>query len=436
MSTNVLFGLPLLLLFASGCSDDDLASSTSSASSGATGTTSTSDASSTGTGGAGGAGGGATSSSSGTGGAGGQGETLNDILEALRQDRDGTLQAKSDAAGWPLPVDGGYLFVNTDPTLPNFAGDYDAWAGTPMTQDQGFSWLVLPVVDGNHYKFTNGYTYSADPWARAYTYDSYGEISLVRPSDAHLDRYFAVGDANNEARTLRIWVPSEPVERVLYVHDGQNLFDPDAFWGGWHLQDSALPGMLLVGIDNTFARMDEYTHVQDDIGQLVGGAGDAYADFVENTVRPLVKARYGEPGKVGTMGSSLGGLISLHIADRNPGAWDFAASLSGTLGWGSIGLNNETLIERFAAHGHQNVALYVDSGGFGTCFDSDNDGIEDDDPNAGDNYCENQQFLGVLQAAGYVDGVDLTGYWEPNAEHNEAEWAARVWRPLSAFDAL
>lgn len=419
-----------LLLGAAGCSSEDAAGAggAGSASSSDT-TTTTSTAATTGVGGAGGAGSG--------GAGGGTVESLDDILAALRADRDGTLLAKSAEGGWPLPLAEGHLFVSTFPELTKVAGDHDAWAGTAMNPDQGFSWIVLQVPPNEHYKLTDGATYAADPWSRSYTYDEFGEMSLVGPTDAHLDRWFGLGDAANEPRTVRVWVPTEAPTHVLYVHDGQNLFDPEAFWGGWHLQDSAPPAMLLVGIDNTAARMDEYTHVEDVLsGQTLGGAADAYADYLENVVRPLVATRYGEPARVGTMGSSLGGLVSLHIADRYPGEYDFAASLSGTLGWGSIGANNETMIERYAAHGHQGTELYVDSGGFGDCFDGDGDGIEDDDPNAGDNYCENVQFADVLRGVGYADNVDLFYYWEPNAEHNEAEWAARVFRPLDLFADL
>jgi hypothetical protein len=106
------------------------------------------------------------------------------------------------------------------------------------------------------------------------------------------------------------------------------------------------------------------------------------------------------------------------------------------MGWGSIGLHNETLIERYTAAGHGATALYLDSGGGGTCFDGDGDGIEDDDPTGADNYCENKQLEAVLQANGYVAGVDLWHWWEPGALHNEAAWAARVWRPFDHFAAL
>ncbi len=221
-------------------------------------------------------------------------------------------------------------------TLDLLAGDHDSWQGTPMKADAGFLWVVIKVSADEHYKFTDKTTYKADPWARSYEYDTNGEISLVLPSKAHLDRWLGVGDAAMAKRTLRVWVPSEPIKHELYVHDGQNLFDPEAIWGGWHLQDTVPPGMLLVGIDNTNDRMDEYTHVPDLIsGQSLGGKGDAYAAFLKGTVRPLIQKHYGEPGPVGVLGSSLGGLISFHIADHDPGEYAFAGSLSGTMGWGA-----------------------------------------------------------------------------------------------------
>jgi len=195
----------------------------------------------------------------------------------------------------------------------------------------------------------------------------------------------------------------------------------------------------VVGIDNTPARMAEYTHVTDDLGSgPIGGDGDGYADFVHGYVRTLIRDAYGEPPKVGVMGSSLGGLISFHIADRYPGDYDFAASLSGTMGWGSIGAGQmqPTIIERYAAAGQRSTALYLDSGGSGTCYDSDQDGIEDDDPSASDNYCENKQLESVLLAAGYTVGVDLWHWHELGALHNEAAWAARIWRPLDHFSGL
>lgn len=367
----------------------------------------------------------------------GAGSALDALLAALRADRDGTLLAVSRDSGWPAPVEGGWLFVQTARGDDwHLAGDLDGWVGQPMARDDGFSWIVHPASPGDAYKFTDGAAWDPDPWARAYAYDDFGEKSLVAPTTAHLERQLAVEGEGLLPRDLHLWVPEGPATHVLYVHDGQNLFDPEAPWGGWRLQDSVPDGMLVVGIANTADRMDEYTHVPDLVyGEWYGGAGDAYAALVQHTVRPLVDALYGEPPTVGLMGSSLGGLVSFHVADRHPGEYAFAASLSGTMGWGSIGADNETMIERYAAAGHRSTALYLDSGGGGDCVDADGDGLRDDDPSASDNYCENLQLRDVLADAGYTFEEDLWHWWEPDAAHDEAAWAERVWRPLAIFAA-
>jgi predicted alpha/beta superfamily hydrolase len=136
------------------------------------------------------------------------------------------------------------------------------------------------------------------------------------------------------------------------------------------------------------------------------------------------------------MGSSLGGLISFHIAWRYPDEYDFAASLSGTMGWGSIdpNMHEQTMIERYASLASPlPVVLYLDSGGdWAECLDTDSDGIKDD-VGSGDNYCENIQMRDVLRERGYVDGSTVHHWHESGAEHNEAAWAARVFRPLAIF---
>jgi predicted alpha/beta superfamily hydrolase len=388
---------------------------------------------------------GSTSSSSasgGSGGEGGAGSQLDELLAALRVDRDAALLAQSRADGWPAAVEGGYLVVSADPRFDKTAGDHDDWAGSAMTVEDDFAWVVLDLAPGDRYKMSDGETFVADPWSRAYLHDEFGVMSRLGGADAHLERHFAVAAAGLAPRTVRVWLPAEPPTHVLYLADGQNLFDEAAPWGGWHLDESVPEAMLLVAIDNTSERFDEYTHVVDDIGLSapVGGAADAYAALVDGAVRTLVAQHYREPPVVGVMGSSLGGLVSLHLAQRSESGAiapiDFAASLSGTVGWGSIGLDNETIIERYAAAGHGSVAIYIDSGGGGSCFDGDGDGIEDDDPDASDNYCETKQLEAVLVGEGYQHGIDLWHWHEPGAEHDEAAWAARVWRPLTFFAEL
>lgn len=375
---------------------------------------------------------------------------LDVVLAALRSDLDAGLQRYSEGAfdpgqsggGWPIPVTGGYLFVDADNTG-FLAGDFNGWTPAEMTADEGFSYLVHTAARGDGYKFTdNGDDWHADDWSRSLTWDEFGAMSLVHPESAHLERLFAVQGQGLAARDLHVWVPESP-DRVLFAMDGQNLFDPNAMWGGWDLATAlgrVAPTTLVVGLFNTNDRMEEYTHVTDTLdGETYGGWGDMYADFVNDDVRPLTAdVWFGgvEPDTRGLLGSSLGGLISYHIADRFPGEYSFAASMSGTMGWGSIEQHNETMIERYTAHGHQATALYLDSGGSGDCRDSDGDGVMDDDPEAGDNYCENIQLRDALASVGYAYETDLFHWWEQGAEHNEAAWADRVERPLLIFNGL
>jgi hypothetical protein len=190
---------------------------------------------------------------------------------------------------------------------------------------------------------------------------------------------------------------------------------------------------LVVGIDNSPERMAEYTHVEDTIdGVVYGGRAEDYAVLVQS-LRADVEDRYGAAARVGLMGSSLGGLVSLVIADLEPDAWDFVISMSGTLGWGSIGAHEQTIIERYAGAGHRSFGIYLDSGGEGPCEDADGDGILDDSPTSSDNYCETRQMADTLSGIGYAWEEDLWHWHEPGAAHNEAAWAARVGRPLSIF---
>ncbi|RME25451.1 MAG: hypothetical protein D6798_08950 [Deltaproteobacteria bacterium] len=321
------------------------------------------------------------------------------------------------------------------------AGDHEGWVGQPMQRAGALSWIEVDIADpvDSLYKFTDGGdVWQADPLSRRYDYDEFGEYSLVRASAAHLERWFDIGGKGLQPRRLRVRVPDGGVfTHALYAQDGNNLFDPDAINGGWHLQDSLPDGILVVGIDNTVDRMEEYTHCEDRIhGTSYGGWGDAYADFIGEIVRPMMDAAYGPADTYGIMGSSLGGLISYHVADRQPDDWDMVISMSGTMGWGSIELHNPTMPEIWSGRGHRPMVLYLDSGGGGTCTDSDGDGVPDDDPTASDNYCENAWFRDILAEQGYEFDVDLFHWHEPGAPHNEQAWGARVWRPLDIFANL
>lgn len=366
---------------------------------------------------------------------------------------DEVMPAVAWRGGWPVATAGGtFLFVHRDPRGGwALAGDFNGWDPEPMNQGEGFWWAEVTIDDptGQRYKFVDGgATWRADPFARSYTYDEFGEIGFVAPDPDtwRIDRWPGLEGEGLGPRDLRVYVPAgQGPWPVLYLHDGQNLFDPDAIWGGWRIQEAmvGLEPALLVGIDNAgLARLDEYTHVEDDIGYgaPMGGLGDAYAALLEAHVRPHVESVYGTTGHDGVMGSSLGGLISLYIAHRYPGAFDFAGSLSGTLGWGAYADSGPTMEALYLAAGHRGTALYLDSGGSpggdGACTDGDGDGAFEDDRDDSDNYCVTRDFADSMAAQGYTWNEDLWHWHEPGAGHNEMEWAARVEVPLSLFLSL
>ncbi len=352
-----------------------------------------------------------------------------------------------------LPVETGagtWIFLHTADQGPwSVAGDFGSWEPVAMAEGASGIWwaeVEIPAPAGGFYKFTDGAEWIADPRARSYRYDDLGEISYVRPpaDDCRIDRWPGMFGQGLAPRDVRVVVPggAGPFP-VLYAHDGQNLFDPEAFWGGWRLQEAlaTVDPMIVVGIDNTADRFDEYTHVPDDVGYgPMGGNGDAYAAFVHDDVRPFVESTYGSSGLDGVLGSSLGGLISLHIAQHDPADWDFAASLSGTLGWGKFRAEERAMEELWLDQAAGFTHVYLDSGGSpgpdGQCRDQDGDGFPEDDPDSSDNYCETRQMADALAAAGWTWDVDLVHWWEADALHNELAWAERVELPLAIFASL
>ena len=376
-----------------------------------------------------------------------------------------TLLEVQESGGFPVRCapDATFFFRMPDGwSAPHVAGDFNGWEPTaaPMHHvAEDLYRVTLPVDTGQHrylYKITDGTHWMADPMARRFGFDAYGEYSLVQggPDQGHLERHFGIAGNGLPSRPLTIYLPpgyetSGQDYPVLYAHDGQNLFDPEASWGGWRLDqsietliaDGTIQPLVVVGIHNTTARMDEYTHVQDEIsGQSVGGMAEAYYGLVRTRVMPLVEGLYRVrtgPSNTWTMGSSLGGLVSLYFGLQHDDVFGRVAGLSSTLGWGSIGAQNPTLMDLLAGLGKPSVVVYLDSGGSdgGGCTDSDSDGVMDDTPGAADNYCETVQMRDALQSAGFEQDVDLFHWHEPGAEHNEAAWAARMALPLEVLAA-
>jgi enterochelin esterase-like enzyme len=154
-----------------------------------------------------------------------------------------------------------------------------------------------------------------------------------------------------DKRDILVYVPPGydwEVERsypVLYLNDGQNLFDPrTSFIPGrtWQVQEHAdaaiLAGevepLLIVGIYNTPARLSEYTHELD--GKMGGGKAAQYGLTLTEEILPLIAERYRvrtDRDSTGLGGSSLGGLVTLYLGLRHAQIFGKLAVLSPSVWW-------------------------------------------------------------------------------------------------------
>ena len=126
-------------------------------------------------------------------------------------------------------------------------------------------------------------------------------------------------------RTRRIWVylpkgyeTSRKKYPVLYMHDGQNLFDnATAFAGEWgvdEMMDSIKNACIIVGIDNGgVKRMNEYN--PNNTKQFGKGEGKAYLSFIVDNLKPVIDKKYRtlkDREHTYMAGSSMGGLITFY----------------------------------------------------------------------------------------------------------------------------
>lgn len=177
------------------------------------------------------------------------------------------------------------------------------------------------------------------------------------PASGRLIEMTDVASAHVGVRNVTIWLPpgyETGTDRypVLYMHDGQNLFDPaKANFGEWgvdeHLTRLIANGQarapIVVGVWNTPLRLREYvpadliSALPDDIRQtlltMYGGAplSDGYLRFLVEELKPVIDRDYRTlAGRDDTMisGSSMGGLISLYAMMKYPQVFGAAACLS------------------------------------------------------------------------------------------------------------
>ncbi|HTI06113.1 MAG TPA: alpha/beta hydrolase-fold protein [Gemmatimonadales bacterium] len=243
-------------------------------------------------------------------------------------------------------------------------------------------------------------------------------------------------------RVVEIWLPpgydSSSTTRypVLYMSDGQNLFDPriastGTDWGVDEaivrlVQRGVIPPVIVVGVWNSAERGKEYSPWQN--------APD-YARFLIEELMPRVNAQFRTltgAAHTAVMGSSMGGLLSFYLVTHHPEAFGACGCMSTAF------LLSPAFVQQYFTGvpkvANPDTTAYIERDiqaglraprGARYWFDFGGQGL---DTNFGPSHEIVRQWL---RKQGLKDGVDFVIRRYPDATHNEASWRARLDDPLT-----
>ena len=277
--------------------------------------------------------------------------------------------------------------------------------------------------------------------------------------EAMIIRYEAMPSRHTAARNISVWLPadygtSKRRYRVLYMHDGQNIFGASHAYGGqsWRVDQAmearqrAVPGndAIVVGIWNTQTRRQDFSPAGVDaamdeklrartIREHEGPSlSDGYLRFLVEELKPLIDRDYRtKPGRDSTfiMGSSMGGLISLYGICEYPQIFGGAGCLSthwtllsAAESYTKPDLETPAMIQAFSTYLKRKLPkpgpnkIWMDHGTLNL-----------------DSFYQPYQVAmdQVFKARGWQQGKDFESRVYEGADHNEASWRARLHEPLS-----
>jgi pullulanase len=218
----------------------------------------------------------------------------------------------------------------------------------------------------------------------------------------------------------RVWVYLPPGYHqssdrypVLYMLDGQNVFDKaTSFAGEWRVDEtleSLIPAgkirpLIVVAVDNSPARIDEYTPWRDGGS---GGGADTHLTAIAGVLVPYIDTTYRTltgPKNTGIAGSSLGGLMALYTTYARPEVFGVTGAFSPSIWWAG-----RRLVSYAAAATRPDARVWMDMG-----------------------TAESASAIGDLETMrdamvqqGFVLDGNLKVVEATGASHNEASWAAR-----------
>jgi predicted alpha/beta superfamily hydrolase len=262
-----------------------------------------------------------------------------------------------------------------------------------------------------------------------------GQQSHTLTGDIRVHKSFHSKLLNNDRDVLVYLPPGYETNKdrrysVLYLHDGQNLFDgATSFIPGqeWRVDETIqslistgqIEPLIVVGIYNTKDRVNEYTPAED--AKYKGGRADLYGRMLVEELKPFIDETYRtQKGAkhTGLGGSSLGGLVSLYLGLKYPQIFGRVAMVSP-----SVWFADKQIVHYVDALSTKpNLRIWMDTG--------TKEGRNAEDAQ---NTLANARLLkDTLVRKGWRPGKDLSYFEAEGAEHNERAWAARV-EPILRF---
>jgi predicted alpha/beta superfamily hydrolase len=208
---------------------------------------------------------------------------------------------------------------------------------------------------------------------------------------------------------------------VLYLHDGQNLFDAATAFAGneWGLDELAeelissgqIDPLIIIGIYNAGpTRMAEYTHVKDKRGR--GGRAKRYAKLLVDDLKPFIDSEYRTlPGPEHTAlgGSSLGGLVTLYLGLHYPDVFGKLIVMSPSVWWANRAILRE--VRKLKRKLPQKIWLDT-----GTCEGTNPEHCVEDA----------RMLRDALITKGWKPEEDFRFVEDEGAGHNEKAWGFRM----------
>ena len=234
---------------------------------------------------------------------------------------------------------------------------------------------------------------------------------LVAPRDVHV--YLPPGYEREKSRRYP----------VLYLHDGQNIFDAASMGMEWQFDETAetlirsgrIEPLIVVAVANTDARREEYTPTSvewkrpDGSIEKGGGKSNLYGRFLIEELKPFIDRTYRtrpEAASTAVGGASLGGLVSVWLALEHPRVFGNVLAVSPTVWWDDF-----VILEKISALPRKTPArVWIDIGSL-----------------EGANAVSGARRLrDALAEKGWKLGADLEYFEQEGGQHDEISWASRV----------